>query len=107
MRRLLVERARARRAAKRGGGQVLVTYDEHLLQAPSGPAVDLIALDAALTRLARLDPDQAHIVELRFFGGLSVEETADAMGISPATVKRHWAIAKAWLLRELEGAGAS
>ena len=107
MRRLLVERARARRAAKRGGGQVLVTYDEHLLQAPSGPAVDLIALDAALTRLARLDPDQARIVELRFFGGLSVEETAEAMGISPATVKRHWAIAKAWLLRELEGAGAS
>jgi RNA polymerase sigma factor (TIGR02999 family) len=107
MRRLLVERARARRAAKRGGGQVLVTYDEHLLQAPSGPAVDLIALDAALTRLARLDSDQAHIVELRFFGGLSVEETADAMGSSPATVKRHWAIAKAWLLRELEGAGAS
>ena len=69
------------------------------------PAVDLIALDAALTRLATLDPDQARIVELRFFGGLSVEETADAMSISPATVKRHWAIAKAWLLRELEGAG--
>jgi RNA polymerase sigma-70 factor, ECF subfamily len=105
MRRLLVERARARRAAKRGGGQVLVTYDEGLLHAPSEPALDLIALDAALTRLARLDPDQARIVELRFFGGLSVEETADAMSISPATVKRHWAIAKAWLLRELEGAG--
>jgi RNA polymerase sigma factor (TIGR02999 family) len=106
MRRLLVERARARRAAKRGGGQVLVTYDEGLLQAPAGPALDLIALDAALTRLTRLDPDQARIVELRFFGGLSVEETAEAMSISPATVKRHWAVAKAWLLRELEGAGA-
>jgi RNA polymerase sigma factor (TIGR02999 family) len=104
MRRLLVERARARRAAKRGGGQVLVTYDERLLEAPAGSAVDLIALDAALTKLAKLDPEQARIVELRFFGGLSVEETADAMSISPATVKRHWAIAKAWLLREIEGA---
>ena len=105
MRRLLVERARARRAAKRGGNQILVTYDEALLHAPTQPALDLIALDAALTRLATLDPDQARIVELRFFGGLSVEETAEAMSISPATVKRHWAIAKAWLLRELEGAG--
>ena len=104
MRRLLVERARARRAAKRGGGQVLVTYDEALLQAPgSTHALDLLALDAALTRLAGLDAEQARIVELRFFGGLSVEETAEAMSISPATVKRHWAIAKAWLLRELEG----
>jgi len=104
MRRLLVERARARRAAKRGGGQVLVTYDEALLQAPgSAHALDLLALDAALTRLAGLDAEQARIVELRFFGGLSVDETAEAMSISPATVKRHWAIAKAWLLRELEG----
>ena len=107
MRRLLVERARARHAAKRGGGQVLVTYDETLLQpAANQPAIDLLALDAALARLAELDPEQARIVELRFFGGLSVEETAEAMSISPATVKRHWAIAKAWLLRELEGAGA-
>ena len=104
LRRLLVERARARRASKRGGGQVMVTYDEALLHSPGdGPSVDLIALDAALTNLARLDPEQARIVELRFFGGLSVEETAEAMSISPATVKRHWAIAKAWLLRELEG----
>ena len=104
MRRLLVERARARRAAKRGGNQVLVTYDEKLLEAPAGSTVDLLALDAALTKLAKLDPDQARIVELRFFGGLSVEETADAMSVSPATVKRHWAVAKAWLLREIEGA---
>ena len=105
MRRLLVERARARRAAKRGGNQMLVTYDEALLQSPgTGSAIDLLALDEALTRLAQLDPEQARIVELRFFGGLSVEECAEAMSISPATVKRHWAIAKAWLLRELEGA---
>ena len=84
---------------------MLVTYDEALLQSPgTGSAIDLLALDEALTRLAELDPEQARIVELRFFGGLSVEETAAAMSISPATVKRHWAIAKAWLLRELEGA---
>jgi RNA polymerase sigma factor (TIGR02999 family) len=104
MRRLLVERARARGASKRGGARVQVTLDERLL-AGDDPhhAVDLIALDAALTRLAGLDPDQARIVELRFFGGLSVEETAEALDISPATVKRHWAVAKAWLLRELEG----
>ena len=84
MRRLLVERARARRASKRGGGQVMVTYDEALLHSPgAGPSVDLIALDAALTNLASLDPEQARIVELRFFGGLSVEETAEAMSICP------------------------
>jgi len=107
MRRLLVERARARGAAKRGGvGQVQVTLDDQLI-AGDDPhhQVDLIALDAALTELARLDPNQARIVELRFFGGLSVEETAEAMSISPATVKRHWAIARAWLLRALEGRG--
>lgn len=102
MRRLLVERARARGASKRGGGQVQVTLDEALL-ADSGTSIDLIALDAALTKLAALDAEQAKLVELRFFGGLSVEETAAAMKISPATVKRHWTIAKAWLLRELEG----
>jgi RNA polymerase sigma factor (TIGR02999 family) len=107
MRRLLVERARARAAAKRGGAaQVQVTLDESLLAgADPHHVVDLIALDAALTDLAALDPSQARIVELRFFGGLSVEETAEAMSISPATVKRHWAVAKAWLLRALEGHG--
>jgi RNA polymerase sigma factor (TIGR02999 family) len=108
MRRLLVERARARRAAKRGGGEVLVTLDEMTLVGRSSgpPAIDLVALDRALASLARLDPEQARIVELRFFGGLSVEETAEALSISPATVKRHWTIARAWLLRELEGADA-
>jgi RNA polymerase sigma factor (TIGR02999 family) len=107
MRRLLVERARARGAAKRGGGDVRVTLDETMLAGPNpagADAIDLVALDRALASLARLDPSQARIVELRFFGGLSVEETADAMSISPATVKRHWTMAKAWLLRELEAA---
>ena len=105
MRRLLVERAPARGATKRGGGQVHVTLDETLLGGgqSGAPDLDVIALDRALTALAGLDAQQAKIVELRFFGGLSVEETADALGISPATVKRHWTIARAWLLRELEG----
>lgn len=105
MRRLLVERARARHAAKRGGGQVLVTLDETLFAAPSDkqPSIDVIALDRALDALAKLDPEQARIVELRYFGGLSIEETAEALKVSPATVKRHWTIAKAWLLRELQG----
>jgi RNA polymerase sigma factor (TIGR02999 family) len=103
MRRLLVERARARTAAKRGGQQAQVTLDESLL-AGTDPhhSVDLVNLDRALTQLAAVDGDQARIVEMRFFGGLSIEETADAMDMSPATVKRHWTMAKAWLLRELE-----
>jgi RNA polymerase sigma-70 factor, ECF subfamily len=101
MRQILIDRARARDAQKRGGGAPRVTFDESLpVTAPDGQ-VDLIALDAALERLAALDADQARIVELRYFGGLTIEETADAMGISPATVKRHWALARAWLAREL------
>ena len=104
MRRLLVDRARRRGATKRGGAQVQVTLDDAVLGASDTPAqVDLIALDRALTRLAALDAQQARIVELRYFGGLSVEETGEALAISPATVKRHWTIARAWLLRELEG----
>jgi RNA polymerase sigma factor (TIGR02999 family) len=105
MRRLLVERARARGAMKRGGERVQVTLDEGLLvdAAPDdNSSIDLVALDRALMALAELDAEQAKIVELRFFGGLSVEETAEALSISPATVKRHWTIAKAWLLRELQ-----
>jgi len=102
MRRLLVERARARGAAKRGGAQVQVTLDDGLLLvAADQAAVDLVALDRALEGLAKLDAQQARIVELRYFGGLSVEETAETLSISPATVKRHWTVAKAWLLREL------
>lgn len=104
MRRLLVERARRRGAAKRGGVQVQVTLDESLLATDAAAAIDLVALDRALTRLAQVDATLARVVELRYFGGLSVDETAQAMGTSPATVKRHWALARAWLLRDLEGA---
>jgi len=104
MRRLLVERARARHAAKRGGIQVQVTLDDALLRGGNeSEVIDLIALDRALDDLARQDAEQARIVEMRYFGGLSVEETAEAMKLSPATVKRHWTFAKAWLLVALEG----
>jgi RNA polymerase sigma factor (TIGR02999 family) len=104
MRRLLVERARARDAAKRGGGAVRVTLDDRLIASGGrgeADAVDLVALDRALDGLAARDAGQARVVELRYFGGLTVEETADALGISPATVKRHWTIARAFLAREL------
>jgi RNA polymerase sigma factor (TIGR02999 family) len=104
MRRLLVERARARRAAKRGGNDVRVTLDDGLIavRGRGGPEpIDLVALDVALNDLARLDATQARIVELRYFGGLSVEETATAIGASPATVKRHWTVARAFLARAL------
>ncbi len=101
MRQILIERARARDALKRGGGQPRITFDESLNAATEAPVVDVLAVDLALERLAAIDADQARIVELRFFGGLSVEETAEAMGSSPATVKRHWAVARAWLAREL------
>jgi RNA polymerase sigma-70 factor (ECF subfamily) len=79
-----------------------MTFDEGLPVTEPEPSVDVIALDSALDRLAALDASQARIVELRYFGGLSIEETAEAMGISPATVKRHWAVARAWLAKELE-----
>jgi RNA polymerase sigma-70 factor (ECF subfamily) len=103
MRQILVERARARHAAKRGGHRERVTLDEGLL--PSSDArVDVLALDQALERLASLDPMNARLVELRFFGGLTVEEAAEALDISPATLKRRWALARAFLLRELESA---
>jgi RNA polymerase sigma factor (TIGR02999 family) len=102
MRQILIERARARDALKRGGGAPRVTFDEGLSAPADERGFDMIALDAALERLAVLDKGQARIVELRFFGGLSIEETAEAMNISPATVKRHWALARAWLARELE-----
>src|SRR6185436_10373347 len=100
MRQILVERARARGASKRGGAQIRVTLDD-TLAVQSQPSIDLVALDEALTALADIDPQQARIVELRFFGGLTVEEAAEALGISPATVKRHWSVARAWLKREL------
>jgi RNA polymerase sigma-70 factor, ECF subfamily len=104
MRQILVERARARRAAKRGGAAVRITLDEEVGgardRAELAP-IDVIALDAVLTRLAEIDATQARIVELRYFGGLTIEETAEAMGNSPATVKREWAMARAWLKQEL------
>jgi RNA polymerase sigma factor (TIGR02999 family) len=105
MRRLLVERARKRHAAKRGGANIQVSLDETiLLDEGATTAIDVIALDRALTDLGRIDEQQARIIELRYFGGLSVEETAEALNISPATVKRHWTVARAWLLRALDGA---
>jgi RNA polymerase sigma factor (TIGR02999 family) len=105
MRQILVQRARARAAAKRGGNPERITLDEQLLAAGSEQEpgrVDMLALDAALHRLAALDTQQARIVELRYFGGLTVEETAEALDISPSTVKRDWTVARAWLKRELE-----
>jgi RNA polymerase sigma-70 factor (ECF subfamily) len=102
MRRILVDHARAHVAAKRGGAAVQVTLDESAVETP-GADVDLLALDDSLTKLAKLDPQQARVVELRYFTGLNIEETAEALGISPATVKREWAMARAWLKRELGG----
>ncbi len=106
MREILVERARARDAAKRGGGRRRITLDEHV-GGVGEQAVDVLALDEALERLARLDEGQARLVELRYFGGLTVEETAAALRVSPATVKRNWAVARAWLYRELTRDGSA
>ena len=103
MRQILIERARTRGAAKRGGGRIRVTFDPGLIAAAQAPELDLEALDDALTRLTALDAELAGVVEVRFFGGLSIEETAEALNISPATVKRRWTLAKAWLARELRG----
>ncbi|NOT08340.1 MAG: sigma-70 family RNA polymerase sigma factor [Gemmatimonadales bacterium] len=100
MRRILVEHARRRKAEKRGGGRDRVTLDEELAGA-TGEGVELTELDDALERLAQLDPRKARIVELRFFAGLSVEEAGELVGVSPATVKREWQFAKAWIQREL------
>ena len=97
MRQILVEYARSRNAAKRDGGD-RVTLDGLAFKSRS---VDLVALDDALNELARLDQQQSRIVEMRFFGGLSIEETADVLKLSPMTVKRHWATARRWLHRQL------
>ena len=105
MRQILVQRARARHAEKRGGKDAeRITLDESVVADRSSEAtggVDVLELDAALEKLAALDPQQAKIVELRYFGGLTVEEAAEALDISPATVKRHWTLARAWLKKEL------
>jgi RNA polymerase sigma factor (TIGR02999 family) len=102
MRRILVDHARARLRDKRGGGSPLLVLNE-AIDMPERRSFELIALDDALEGLARLDPQQARVVELRFFAGLSIEETAEALGVSRATVNRDWVTARAWLLREMAG----
>ena len=100
MRRILVDHARTKHRAKRGGSNIRVSLTD-VSASTSAPEVDLIELDEALNRLAEIDEQQSKIVELRFFSGLNVEETAAALNISPGTVKRDWSVAKAWLHREL------
>jgi RNA polymerase sigma factor (TIGR02999 family) len=100
IRRILVDHARGRISAKRGGGAPKLSLDEGLAVA-GGKGLDLVALDDALAALGVIDPQQCRIVELRFFGGLSIEETAEVIGVSTATVKRDWSVARAWLFREL------
>jgi RNA polymerase sigma factor (TIGR02999 family) len=102
MRHLLIDYAKAKGAVKRGGGAARTVLDENIASV-NAPAGDLLAVDEALTRLATLDPQQARIVELRVFGGLTVEETAEVLGISAPTVKRDWRTAKTWLYREVTG----
>lgn len=101
MRQILVERARARNAAKRGGQWHRITLDDAVARTDAA-GLDVEALDQALERLAALDAQQARLVELRYFGGLTIEETAGVLGVSPATVKRSWTVAKAWLRKELD-----
>jgi RNA polymerase sigma factor (TIGR02999 family) len=100
MREILVDHARSRQAAKRGGGQYRLSLSE-VDRIASRPDVNLIALDEALGRLEAVDPQKSRIVELRYFGGLGIEETAKVIGISPATVKRDWSMARAWLRSEI------
>jgi RNA polymerase sigma factor (TIGR02999 family) len=105
MRRILVDHARRRHRAKRGGSVIALPLDEAMAVAES-PGTDLLALDEALTRLAAIDDRQSRVVELRFFGGLSIEETASVIGMSPTTVKDDLNLAKAWLRREMGGGTA-
>ncbi len=100
MRRILVDHARTRHAQKRGGDATRVTFDEALVVTDE-PRLDFVSLDDALEALAKLDERKSRVIELRFFGGLSVEETADALKVSADTVKRDWRLAKAWLRREM------
>lgn len=103
MRRILVDHARKKLAEKRGGGRRAVALDEGVVWREEN-SEDMLAIDEALTRLAGVDPEKARIVELRYFGGLSVEETAAVLNVSARTVKRKWRFAKAWLYREIGGA---
>ena len=100
IRRILVDHARNRRYAKRGGGAVQIPIDE-VVHGTRAPGVEILDLDAALTSLSKVDPRKTRVVELRHFGGLSIEETAEVLQISAETAKRDWKLAKAWLLREL------
>ena len=100
MRRILVDHARRHQAAKRGGSALKVTWDDAVIPAKER-AEELVAVDEALSRLAEMDPRQGRVVELRLFSGLTVEETAEVLDISPATVKREWTAARAWLSREI------
>jgi RNA polymerase sigma factor (TIGR02999 family) len=100
MRQILVDYSRLHRAAKRGADCTVVLEEALIL--PRSKSADVVALDDALTSLARVDEQQSRIVELRFFGGLTTEETAEVLGISPATVKRDWSVAKAWLSRQMK-----
>lgn len=104
MRRLLVDHARKKRADKRGAGMETIALDERI-EWPAARDLDIVALDECLTALAELDPQQAKVVELRFFAGLSIEETAEVLGVSDSTVKREWRVARAWLLREMQRTG--
>jgi RNA polymerase sigma-70 factor (ECF subfamily) len=106
MRRVLVSHARAREAKKRGGAAQHITLNEESAAEPQRD-VNLLALDDALTRLETVDPDKSRMVELRFFSGLSVEETAEVMGVSPRTIDRQWQTAKAWLHREISAGKAA
>jgi RNA polymerase sigma factor (TIGR02999 family) len=103
MRRVLVNYANARHRKKRGGSAENLALDDTILLATQKTEVDLLALDEALTRLAKMDKQQEQIVELRYFSGLTIEETAEVLGVSPATIKRDWKMTKAWLHRELSG----
>ncbi len=101
MRRILLDYSRAHQAGKRGGQSQRIYLEAEAALGSKDRATEILVLDQALTRLSQVDPQQAQIVELRFFGGLSIEETAELLAISPATVKRNWSVAKAWLAREL------
>lgn len=102
MRAILVDHARARRSAKRGAGVPPLPLLDDAVPAPQ-PGSDIVAIDEALDSLTHLDPRKGRVVELRFFGGLTVDETAEVLGVSPNTVKRDWRLAKLWLFRELGG----
>lgn len=106
MRRILLDTARARSARKRGGGDLRITWNDEVIAAADAQAANLIAIDDALKALAKVDARKARMIELRFFGGLSVDEMAVVLGISPQSVKRDWRLARAWLSKEL-GAGSA